>query len=75
VTGSGGDGLALRPDGTKMFVTVDCKRELQVIETATGAILRHAHFQIDGAKRKQIGVGTLAEFSAAPSIPVSAFTR
>jgi len=39
VTGSRGDGLALSPDGTKMFVTVDYKRELQVIETATGAIL------------------------------------
>lgn len=39
VTGSGGDGLALSPDGTKMFVTVDHKRELQVISTATGTIL------------------------------------
>src|ERR1700734_1217011 len=39
VTGSGGDGLALSPDGTKMFVTVDYKRELQVIETASGTIL------------------------------------
>jgi hypothetical protein len=33
VTGSGGDSLALSPDGTKMFVTVDQKRELQVIST------------------------------------------
>ena len=39
VTGSGGDGIALSPDGTKMFVTVDYKRQLQVIATATGAIL------------------------------------
>jgi DNA-binding beta-propeller fold protein YncE len=39
VTGSGGDGMALSPDGKKLFVTVDHKRELQVIETATGAIL------------------------------------
>jgi YVTN family beta-propeller protein len=39
VTGSGGDGLALSPDGTKMYVTVDYLRELQVISTATGAIL------------------------------------
>jgi len=38
-TGSGGDGIALSPDGAKMFVTVDYKRELQVIATATGAIL------------------------------------
>ncbi len=38
-TGSGGDGMALSPDGKRMFVTVDYKRELQVIETATGAIL------------------------------------
>ncbi len=39
VTGSGGDGIALSPDGAKMFVTVDYKRQLQVIATATGAIL------------------------------------
>jgi YVTN family beta-propeller protein len=39
VTGSGGDGMVLSPDGKKMFVTVDYKRQLQVIETATGAIL------------------------------------
>jgi len=39
VTGSGGDGIALSPDGTKMFVTVDNKRELQAIATATGTIL------------------------------------
>lgn len=39
VTGSGGDGIALSPDGKKMFVTVDYKRELQVIATATGAVL------------------------------------
>lgn len=39
VTGSGGDGIALSPDGTKMFVTVDYKSELQVIATATGTIL------------------------------------
>jgi DNA-binding beta-propeller fold protein YncE len=39
VTGSGGDGLALSPDGTKMFVTVDQKHELQVIATSTGTIL------------------------------------
>jgi len=39
VTGSGGDGIALSPDGKKMFVTVDNKSELQVILTATGAIL------------------------------------
>jgi len=38
-TGSGGDGIALSPDGTKMFVTVDYKRELQVIATDTGTIL------------------------------------
>ena len=38
-TGSGGDGIALSPDGTKMFVTVDYKSELQVISTATGTIL------------------------------------
>ncbi len=38
-TGSGGDGIALSPDGTKMFVTVDNKRELQAIATATGTIL------------------------------------
>jgi DNA-binding beta-propeller fold protein YncE len=38
-TGSGGDGIALSPDGTKMFVTVDGKRELQAIATATGTIL------------------------------------
>jgi YVTN family beta-propeller protein len=37
--GSGGDGIALSPDGTKMFVTVDYKSELQVISAATGAIL------------------------------------
>jgi YVTN family beta-propeller protein len=39
VTGSGGDGLAVSPDGTKMFVTVDQKHELQVIATSTGTIL------------------------------------
>jgi YVTN family beta-propeller protein len=39
VTGSGGDGIALSPDGTKMFVTVDYKRQLQVIATASGTIL------------------------------------
>jgi YVTN family beta-propeller protein len=39
VTGSGGDGIALSPDGTKMFVTVDQKPELQVIATSTGTIL------------------------------------
>jgi len=39
VTGSGGDGLALSPDGKKMFVTVDNKQELQVIATASGTIL------------------------------------
>jgi DNA-binding beta-propeller fold protein YncE len=39
VTGSGGDGIALSPDGTKMFVTVDNKRELQAIDTSTGTIL------------------------------------
>lgn len=39
VTGSGGDGMALSPDGTKLFVTVDQKRELQVIATSTGTIL------------------------------------
>jgi YVTN family beta-propeller protein len=39
VTGSGGDGMALSPDGTKMFVTVDYKRQLQVIATASGTIL------------------------------------
>jgi YVTN family beta-propeller protein len=39
VTGSGGDGMALSPDGTKMFVTVDHKRQLQVIATASGTIL------------------------------------
>jgi YVTN family beta-propeller protein len=38
-TGSGGDGLALSPDGSRMFVTVDAKSELQVIATATGAVL------------------------------------
>jgi len=38
-TGSGGDGIALTPDGTKMFVTVDNKRELQAISTATGTVL------------------------------------
>lgn len=38
-TGSGGDGLALTPDGTKMFVTVDHRGELQAIATATGALL------------------------------------
>jgi YVTN family beta-propeller protein len=38
-TGSGGDGIALSPDGTRMFVTVDAKSELQVIATATGAVL------------------------------------
>src|SRR5262249_25911488 len=39
VTGSGGDGIALSPDGTKLFVTVDQKRQLQVISLATGALL------------------------------------
>jgi len=39
VTGSGGDGMALSPDGTKMFVTVDYKSQLEVIATATGTIL------------------------------------
>ncbi len=39
VTGSGGDGIALSPDGKKMFVTVDTKRQLQAIDTSTGAIL------------------------------------
>jgi YVTN family beta-propeller protein len=39
VTGSGGDGIALSPDGTKLFVTVDRKRQLQVIALATGALL------------------------------------
>jgi YVTN family beta-propeller protein len=39
VTGSGGDGIALSPDGTKVFVTVDYKRQLQVIATASGTIL------------------------------------
>src|SRR5277367_3757625 len=39
MTGSGGDGIALSPDGTKMFVTVDQKRELQVIATSAGTIL------------------------------------
>jgi YVTN family beta-propeller protein len=39
VTGSGGDGIALSPDGTKMYVTVDYQRQLQAISTATGAIL------------------------------------
>ncbi len=38
-TGSGGDGIAVSPDGKKMFVTVDLKPELQVISTATGAVL------------------------------------
>jgi len=38
-TGSGGDGIALTPDGTKLFVTVDIKRELQAIDAATGTIL------------------------------------
>jgi DNA-binding beta-propeller fold protein YncE len=39
VTGSGGDAIALSPDGERMFVTADNASELQVIETATGAIL------------------------------------
>ncbi len=39
VTGSGGDGIAVSPDGTKLFVTVDNKRELQAIDTSTGTIL------------------------------------
>ena len=39
VTGSGGDGFVLSHDGTKMFVTVDNKQELQVIATASGTIL------------------------------------
>jgi YVTN family beta-propeller protein len=39
VTGSGGDGIAISPDGTKLFVTVDQKRQLQVISLATGALL------------------------------------
>lgn len=39
VTGSGANGIALTPDGTKMFITVDNKRELQAIATATGTIL------------------------------------
>jgi YVTN family beta-propeller protein len=39
VTGSGGDGIVLSPDGTKMFVTVDYKHELQVMATETGALL------------------------------------
>jgi YVTN family beta-propeller protein len=39
VTGSGGDGIALSPDGTKMFVTVDQKHELQAIATSSGTIL------------------------------------
>lgn len=38
-TGSGGDGIALSPDGTKMFVTVDHKHELQAIATSSGTIL------------------------------------
>ncbi len=38
-TGSGGDSIVLSPDGTKMFITVDLTRELQVIEISTGAIL------------------------------------
>ena len=38
-TGSGGDGIALSPDGARMFVTVDATSELQVIATATGAVL------------------------------------
>jgi YVTN family beta-propeller protein len=42
-TGSGGDGIALSPDGTKMFVTVDARSELQVIATATGAVLATVH--------------------------------
>ena len=39
MTGSGGDGIALSPDGTKMFVTVDHKHELQAIATSSGTIL------------------------------------
>jgi DNA-binding beta-propeller fold protein YncE len=39
ITGSGGDGIVLSPDGKRMFVTVDYASELQVISTATGAIL------------------------------------
>ena len=39
VTGSGGDDIALSPNGKKMFVTVDTKRQLQVIDTSTGAVL------------------------------------
>jgi DNA-binding beta-propeller fold protein YncE len=39
VTGSGGDSIALSPDGKRIFVTVDNASELQVIETATGTIL------------------------------------
>jgi DNA-binding beta-propeller fold protein YncE len=38
-SGSGGDGIALSPDGTKMFVTVDHKSQLQVIATVSGTIL------------------------------------
>jgi len=38
-TGSGGDGIVLSPDGKRMFVTVDNASELQVISTATGALL------------------------------------
>ena len=37
VIGSGGDGIALSPDGTKMFVTSDHKNELEVISN------RHWH--------------------------------
>lgn len=39
ITGSGGDGMALSPDGARMYVTVDNKRQLQVISTASGAVI------------------------------------
>jgi YVTN family beta-propeller protein len=39
LTGSGGDSIVLSPDGERIFVTVDNASKLQVIETATGAIL------------------------------------
>jgi YVTN family beta-propeller protein len=48
-TGSGGDGIALTPDGTKLFVTVDNKRELQAIDTSTGTILARVPVPINAS--------------------------
>jgi YVTN family beta-propeller protein len=59
VTGSGGDGMALSPDGTKMFVTVDYKSELQVIATATGTILATVPVPVgvSGAAPLELAIG------------------